>query len=123
MKKIGLALGKYAPFHKGHALVVDTMLNEMDEGILVIYHTSVTPIPFYVRSAWNGSEGYSNECSHEIKEEEYIKSILDNTKISAFYSSEFYGEHMSRALHCEDRRIDEARKNVLASGRFFTVRL
>ncbi|MFP3041188.1 AAA family ATPase [Treponema primitia] len=130
MKKIGLTLGKYAPFHKGHALVVDTMLKEMDAGILVIYHTGVTPIPLCVRSAWirklypkltvieawDGPEGYSNERSHEIKEEEYIKKLLGKTRISAFYSGEFYGEHMSRALHCEDRRIDEARKIVPVSG-------
>jgi nicotinic acid mononucleotide adenylyltransferase len=105
VKKIGLTLGKYAPFHKGHALVVDTMLKEMDEGILIIYHTSVTPIPLYVRSswiqklyprlkvieAWDGPEGYSNERSHEIKEEEYIKKLLGNTRTSAFIPVNFTG--------------------------------
>lgn len=130
MKKTGLTLGKYAPFHRGHQYVVETMLSEMDEVILVIYDTPVTPIPLQVRAewirqlyprvrvieAWDGPDGYSNDREHEIREEEYIKGILGETKIDAFYSSEFYGEHMSKALGCEDRRVDEARKAVPVSG-------
>ncbi len=130
MNKIGLTLGKYAPFHKGHQYVIDTMLQEMDKAIVVIYDTDVTPIPLPVRAnwirkiypdvtvieAWDGPVGYSHERKYEIREEEYIKSLLPNTKISAFYSSEYYGEHMSKALGCTDRRVDEARKAVPVSG-------
>lgn len=130
MKKIGLTLGKYAPFHKGHQYVIDTMLREMDETIVVIYDTDVTPIPLPVRSnwirtlypqvkvieAWNGPEGYSNEREHEIQEEEYIKSLIGDIQITAFYCSEYYGDHMSKALNCLDRRVDEARKVVPVSG-------
>ena len=130
MKKIGLTLGKYAPFHKGHQYVIDTMLREMDEAIVVIYDTDVTTIPLPVRAnwirklypevtvieAWDGPVGYSHEREYEIREEEYIKSLLGDTRISAFYSSEYYGAHMSKALNCIDRRVDEARKAIPVSG-------
>lgn len=130
MKKIGLTLGKYAPFHKGHQFVIDIMLQEMDEAIVVIYDTPLTFIPLSVRAnwirvlypqvtvieAWDGPDGYSNDRAHEIREEEYILRLLGDTKISAFYCSEFYGEHMSRALGCVDRRVDESRLTVPVSA-------
>ncbi len=130
MKKIGLTLGKYAPFHKGHQHVIDTMLREMDEVIVVIYDTDVTSIPLPVRAnwirtlypevtaieAWDGPVGYSHEREYEIREEQYIKSLLGDIKISAFYSSEYYGAHMSKALNCADRRVDEAREVIPVSG-------
>ncbi len=130
MMKIGLTLGKYAPFHKGHQYVIDTMLRETDKAIVVIYDTDVTPIPLPVRAnwihtlypnvtvieAWDGPVGYSHEREYEIREEQYIKSLIGDTQISAFYSSEYYGAHMSKALNCIDCRVDEAREVVPVSG-------
>ncbi|MDR2846452.1 MAG: AAA family ATPase [Candidatus Methanoplasma sp.] len=130
MKKTGLTLGKYSPFHKGHAMVIETMIREMDEVIVVIYDSKLTTIPLQVRAgwirrlypevrvieAWDGPEGYSSEREHEVAEEEYIKSLIGDVKISAFYSSEYYGAHMSAALGCEDRRVDEARALVPISA-------
>ena len=52
MSKVGLTLGKYAPFHKGHQYVIETALEENDEVIVVIYNTDVIPIPLYVRANW-----------------------------------------------------------------------
>ncbi len=130
MKKIGLTLGKYAPFHKGHQHVVDVMLREMDEGIVVIYDTDVTPVPLTVRAdwirrlypqlrvieAWDGPEGYSSERAYEIREENYILGLLQGEQIAAFYSSEPYGAHMAKALGCLDRRVDDARQTVPISA-------
>lgn len=130
MKRVGLTLGKYAPFHKGHQHVVETMLREMDEAIVVIYDTPVTPVPLQVRAgwiralypevrvveAWDGPDGYSSDREHEIREEEYILGLLRGERLAAFYSSEFYGAHMAKALGCLDRRVDEARRIVPVSG-------
>ena len=53
MKCIGLTLGKFAPFHKGHQYIVETALAEMDELIVLIYNASdVTDIPLQVRAGW-----------------------------------------------------------------------
>ena len=123
IKKIGLTLGKYAPLHAGHQYVFETALKEVDELYVLIYQSSVTTIPLNIRAqwirdvyphihvieAWDGPEGYSNDRAFEIEQENYILKMLNGVKISHFYSSEFYGEHVSRALEAIDRRVDEAR--------------
>jgi len=43
--KRGLTLGKYAPLHKGHQLVIETGLREMDELLVLIYDAPETEIP------------------------------------------------------------------------------
>ena len=130
MKKTGLTLGKYAPFHKGHEYVIQTMLAEMDEAVAIIYDTEATPIPLSTRAgwirrlfprvtvieAWDGPDGYCRERSFEITQEQYILKVLNGRKIDAFYCSEFYGAHVAGALGAADRRVDEARLAVPVSG-------
>jgi HTH-type transcriptional repressor of NAD biosynthesis genes len=130
MKKVGLTLGKFAPFHKGHQFLIDTALAEMDELYVLIYDTSVTTVPLSIRtrwikelypavtviSGWCGPEGYSTERAFEIMQEQYILAMLNGTKITHFYSSEFYGAHVSKALGAVDRRVDESRKAVPVSA-------
>ena len=130
MKKIGLTLGKYAPFHKGHQYLIDIALSEVDELNVLIYDTNVTTIPLQIRAkwikdlypqvnvikGWGGPDGYSNERAFEILQEEYIKNVLDGKQITHFYSNEFYGKHVSKALNALDRRIDEKRKVVPISA-------
>ena len=130
MKTTGLTLGKFAPFHKGHQFLIETARKEVDELIVVIYDTSVTRIPLSVRArwirslypdvtvieAWDGPEGYARDRAYEIQEENYILGLLQGRRITHFYSSEYYGEHMSLALDAKDRRVDEARRVVPVSG-------
>ena len=130
MKKIGLTLGKYAPLHAGHMHVFETALQEVDELYVLIYQSSITSIPLNIRAqwirdlfpqihvieAWDGPEGYSNDRAFEIEQENYIIQKLNGVKISHFYSSEFYGEHVSTALNAIDRRVDESRLQVPISA-------
>ncbi|MNB90268.1 Trifunctional NAD biosynthesis/regulator protein NadR [compost metagenome] len=130
MRTLGLTLGKFAPLHKGHQFMFDTALQEVDELIVVIYDTQVMPVPLHVRAnwirelyptvrvieAWDGPDGYSNDREHEIREEQYILGLLNGEQVTHFYSSEFYGEHMSLALGAVDRRVDEERKLVPISA-------
>lgn len=130
MKTLGLTLGKFAPLHKGHQFMIETALQEVDELIVVIYETKVTPIPLHIRAgwirklypsvrvieAWDGPDGYSDDRGHEIREEQYILGLLNGEQVTRFYSSEFYGRHMSIALGAADRRVDEARKQVPVSA-------
>lgn len=130
MKNVGLTLGKYAPLHKGHEFVIGTMLREMDEAIVIIYDTPLTPVPLPIRAgwikklfpdvivieAWNGPNGCPHDREYEIREEQYILGLLGGKKISAFYSSEYYGEHISKALNCIDRRVDESRNVIPVSA-------
>ena len=130
MKKTGLTLGKFAPLHRGHQLVIETALAEMDELVVLVYDTSVTSVPLSVRAGWirrlypsarviecwDGPEDVGDDPGIMRKQEEYILSILDGLRITHFYSSEFYGEHVARALGAADRRVDAARNAVPVSG-------
>ena len=52
-KTRGLTLGKFAPLHKGHQLVIETALSEMDEVVAIIYDCpDTTDVPLTVRANW-----------------------------------------------------------------------
>lgn len=129
--KRGLTLGKYAPLHKGHQLVIDTALSEMDEVIVIVYDSpGTTTVPLSVRAgwlrslypqakvveAWDGPEtvGYTPEIMQV--HEDYVIDTLKIRDISHFYSSEPYGDHMSRALGAINRVVDLQRRTVPVSG-------
>lgn len=130
MKTRGLTLGKYAPFHRGHQLVIETALAEVDELVVLIYDTPVTEVPLSVRArwirtlypsvtvieCWDGPDGSATGRAYEIEEENYILRQLAGRKITHFYCSEYYGEHVSRALGAVDRRVDPARQRVPISA-------
>jgi HTH-type transcriptional repressor of NAD biosynthesis genes len=126
----GLTLGKFAPFHRGHQLLVETALGEVDELVVMVYDTDVTDVPLQVRAgwiralypairvieAWGGPDSYGDTPEIRHEQEAYILKKLDGLRITHFYSSEFYGDHVSRALGAIDRRVDEPRTVVPISG-------
>ena len=129
--KRGLTLGKYAPLHKGHQLVIETALAEMDEVIIIIYNApETTNIPLNIRSnwlkkiypqskvieAWDGPTEVGNTPEIKNIHEDYIINKLKIRGITHFYSSEFYGEHMSGALGAVNRLVDPERKITTVSG-------
>lgn len=127
----GLVLGKFAPLHKGHQLLIDIASAENDRVIVIIYDApATTPIPLPIRSrwiktlypdvqvieAWDGPVEIGNTPEIKKMHEDYLLKILHGTVISAFYSSEFYGEHVSEALGAQDRRIDPDREGFPISA-------
>jgi HTH-type transcriptional regulator, transcriptional repressor of NAD biosynthesis genes len=129
--KIGLTLGKYAPLHQGHQLVIDTALSEMDRVIVIIYdapETTSCPLPVranWIRKlypsveiieAWDGPTTVSDAPEMMKIHEEYILRVLKGRTITHFYSSEFYGDHVSKALGAVDRRIDPQRRMIPISA-------
>lgn len=129
--KIGVTLGKYAPFHSGHAHVINTALAEMDRVIVMVYNAyQTTRIPTSVRAAWiqqafpqvsillaeDGPQetGYTPETidlqNAYIQQslEAYLASPLHALSIT-FYSSEPYGAHVSDALGFTNRVVDVPR--------------
>lgn len=131
MKTVGLTLGKFAPFHKGHQHLVETALSEVEHLIVLVYDSpQVTSVPLPVRANWirglypeveviEGWEG-PPDSGHtpEImrKQEEYVLRILLGRKVTHFYSSEFYGDHMSKALGAQNRLVDNDREKVPVSA-------
>lgn len=127
----GLTLGKFAPLHRGHQHLIETALAEMDELVVIIYDApETTHIPLSVRAAWlrrlypqiqvveawDGPTEVGDTPAIRQAHERYVIERLKIGGITHFYSSEFYGAHMSQALGAVDRRVDPARAAVPISG-------
>lgn len=130
-KTHGLTLGKYAPLHRGHQLVIETALAEVDALTVIIYDCpETTAVPLSVRAgwirrlypgvrvieAWDGPTEVGDTPEIERRHEDYIIRQLGVRGVTHFYSSERYGQHMSRALGALDRRVDPARAVAPVSG-------
>lgn len=128
--KVGLTLGKFAPFHKGHQLMIETAINEVDELIVLIYDDPVINIPLSIRAGWireiypeieviegvnsPNDSGYTPEIMKI--QEDYVSEVLGNRSITHFYSSEPYGVHMSAALNAVNRQVDISRNSIPISA-------
>jgi cytidyltransferase-like protein len=128
---LGLTLGKYAPLHAGHQLVIETALAEVERLIVLIYPCpDLTPIPLGVRAewirqlypqttvieAWDGPTEVGDTPEIKRRHETYIIEGLNITGITHFFCSEFYGEHMSHALGAANRLVDPGRARVPISA-------
>ena len=127
----GLTLGKFAPLHRGHQLLIETALAEMERVTVIIYDApETTPIPLNVRAnwlrvlypqitvieAWDGPTDVGETPEIKRRHEDYILNTLKIRGITHFYSSEFYGDHVSRALGAVNRLVDVSRQAVPVSG-------
>ncbi|MEM7114836.1 MAG: AAA family ATPase [Chloroflexota bacterium] len=130
-KTHGLTLGKYAPLHKGHQLVIETALAEMERVTVIIYDApETTAVPLNIRAnwlrtlypqvrvveAWDGPTDVGDAPEIKNKHEDYVLNVLKIRDVTHFYSSEFYGEHMSIALGATNRLVDPLRTTVPMSG-------
>jgi HTH-type transcriptional regulator, transcriptional repressor of NAD biosynthesis genes len=53
VNKLGLVVGKFAPPHKGHQLVIDTALEHCDQVIVLVYGNPDFPdMPVHARADW-----------------------------------------------------------------------
>lgn len=129
--KVGLTLGKFAPLHRGHQRLIETSLSEMDHTMVLIYdcpELDVPPLPIRRRwmedlypnvevlEAWDGPTQTGLDPAITERHDAYLKQRLVGKTITHFYSSEAYGEHVSRGLGAIDRRVDDARTAVPISA-------
>jgi HTH-type transcriptional regulator, transcriptional repressor of NAD biosynthesis genes len=128
--KRGLVLGKFAPLHRGHQLLIETSLQRCDQTVVLVYDArEVTNIPLSVRAGWvrllypnalvvegHGSPTVAGANLAVMRiQENYIKEVVP-APITHFFSSEWYGEHVSKALDAIDVRVDMSRTRVPVSG-------
>lgn len=129
--KTGFTLGKFAPLHKGHQYLIETALSEVDHLTVIIYDSpEVIEIPLSIRVQWIQKLYPSIEVieayqapqvigdTPEIHKlhEDYLDKLIGDRIFDSFYSSEFYGDHISKHFHCMDRRVDSNRSHVQISG-------
>lgn len=131
MQKVGLTIGKFAPFHKGHEYLIRTALKEVDVLYVLIYETNVIDIDIETRKKWL-KQTFKNENIKIIKALEpptrygmdnnsikiqidYIVKILKENqirKIDKFFSSEEYGKYVAERLNSENIVVDKKRVNI-----------
>lgn len=129
-KNIGFTIGKFAPLHKGHQLLIETAIKEMDEVYVVIYDTNIIDIDIKQRANWikqlypnvhiiyayNSPPKYGLDDESVKIQMEYLSKLIKDIPVTHFYSSELYGEKVSNYLNIENRLIDLERKKIPISS-------
>lgn len=129
-KNIGFTIGKFAPLHKGHQLLIETALKEMDELYVVIYDTDIISIDVKQRANWikqlypdvhiiyayNSPQKYGLDDKSVKIQMEYLSKLIKDIPVTHFYSSELYGEKVADYLNIENRLVDLERKNIPISS-------
>lgn len=129
LSKVGLTLGKFAPLHKGHQFLIEEARKQVDRLYVLVYEANETWISVKRRAAWirklypdvivieghNAPQSYGYTPEIIAEQDAYIRGMMPE-RITHFFSSENYGEHVSAALGANDVRIDMNRSNVALSA-------
>ena len=122
-EKIGFTIGKFAPFHKGHAYLIDTALKEMDKFYIVVYDTPQFNISMVEKlnvlkqkypnvkliEAYNSPTQIGLDSESVSIQMKYLSNLIKDIKPTHFYSSEDYGEYVAKYLNIENRIVDKER--------------
>ena len=119
-KKIGFTIGKFAPLHKGHQLVIETALKEMDEVYCVVYDTDVIDIEISQRAEWINKLypkvhiifAYDSPKQYGLDQMKYLSNLIKDIPVTHFYSSELYGEKVADYLKIKNRTVDLEKKSI-----------
>lgn len=134
--KVGMVLGKFYPFHNGHAYLIDSALSQCD--FVYVYMCSL-PTDYYHgmdRCAWI-FEHYRNECFEHRLHIFHVNEVLPQypeehpdfwniwvnvvksraeKPIDAIFTSEDYGTPFAIHLNVEHVKVDQQRLLVPTSG-------
>ena len=123
---IGFTIGKFAPLHKGHELVIETALKEVDEMYVVIYDTDLINIDIEKRASWikkmypqvkiiyafNSPKQYGLDKKSVDIQMKYLSNLIKDIPVTKFYSSEPYGKKVAEYLKIENREVDIEKKII-----------
>lgn len=129
-EKIGFTIGKYAPLHKGHQLLIETAIKEMDQVYCIIYDTDIIDIDIQQRASWikrlyptvniiyayNSPKEYGLDKKSVNIQMNYLSNLIKDIPVTHFYCSEKYGEKVAEYLSIKNRIIDIEKKIVPISA-------
>lgn len=118
---IGFTIGKFAPLHKGHELLIEKGIKENDEFYVLINDTNVTNISLKTRANWiktmfpkayvilgeNPPKQYGMDEESIKIQTDYLKNIFKNIPVNRFYSSEEYGKFVARDMNIEEVKVEK----------------
>jgi len=122
-QKIGLIVGKFAPLHKGHQFLIETALKKVDQLIIIVYQTpKEIKIPLKNRVKWLKKlypkaiiiAGNKAPLEHgkdpiiTLHNIEFVKNSIP-CPVTHVFSSEPYGQLLSKALGTKNILVDKKR--------------
>ncbi len=125
----GLAVGKFAPPHRGHQLLIDTALAECDDVTVLCYSKPDFPnMPSALRAEWlrllhprahvfvpaDPPPDDADGPTHRVFVRDWLAA--HGIVVDVVYTSEEYGAEFSRVLGVPHRCVDQAREIVPVSG-------
>jgi HTH-type transcriptional regulator, transcriptional repressor of NAD biosynthesis genes len=132
MPRLGIVVGKFAPPHKGHQLVIDTALENCDRVIMLVYGNPDFPdMPVHARADWIRA-AYSNRADLQVfvpenappndaddwTQREFVRRWLEERDLvpSAVFGSETYIEGFAAHIKAVPHVVDLERLRVPTSG-------
>lgn len=131
----GLIVGKFAPLHRGHMLLLDAALEQCERVSVWVYSRPDFPeMPSPLRRGWlralyparlfPGLELLPDAPHPPLNDEpdavhrEYVRGVLDGWGVrpDAVFTSEGYGEAFAASLDAAHVCVDRARATVPVSG-------
>lgn len=122
--KTGLVVGKFYPFHSGHAYLIGTALRESDRVTVLVIDHSAQVILGEERAAWiremfpEADVRVVRDIGRDDDSEawaRYTLSIL-GFRPDTVFTSEDYGVAYARYMGAEHRMVDRERRTVPISG-------
>ncbi|MEY4531885.1 MAG: HTH-type transcriptional regulator, partial [Deinococcota bacterium] len=129
MFKIGLVVGKFAPLHQGHELVLKTALAQCENLIVLVYsNPDFSWMPSSTRASWvedlcptarvyipeNAPPNEANDFTHR----EFVKSWLEQNQfvIDAVFGSDDYLQGFAAHIGAVPIKVDATRDTHPISG-------
>ncbi|ADV66537.1 AAA family ATPase [Deinococcus maricopensis] len=131
----GLVIGKFAPLHRGHQLLIERALAVCDRVSVWVYARPDFPgMPSPVRRGWvrdlypahafphlqllPDAANPPLDASPDDVHRAYVRRVLGDWGVQpdVVFTSEAYGEPLARELGCAHESVDPARRAVPISG-------
>ncbi|MBA3402738.1 MAG: AAA family ATPase [Actinobacteria bacterium] len=124
---VGLVVGKFAPLHRGHQLVIESARHQSDHVIVAVYDSPQFEPRVSIRAGWIGSLYPDVETlvlpdscpkgSDTKVTAVYAKQWLAlRREIATVFSSESYGERFAHEIGASHTAVDPRRRLVPVSG-------
>jgi HTH-type transcriptional regulator, transcriptional repressor of NAD biosynthesis genes len=125
----GLVVGKFAPPHKGHQLLLETALSRCEHVTVLVYsNPDFANMPSKTRASWIQEiypnarvlvpENVPHNDADDFAQREFVKMFLEREKIAvdAVFTSETYGSGFADHLQVKHVLVDLERLQVPISG-------
>ena len=125
----GLVVGKFAPPHKGHQLLLETALIACENLTVLVYSNSdFSDMPSLTRALWI-QELYPNakvlvpenpphNDANDFTQREFVRRFLERERIlvDVVFTSESYGVGFAEHIHAHHELVDLERLQIPISG-------